>query len=203
VLLQSSVITIMRISRAICLLGLPVLAGLCPAKEELLPLYGQDRVAIEVPEDWNYASRQDDGLVSAQLSDQGRQVSLQITFFPDPEGRMADVENQTALMGDLAMEYIEGSVEKAAKLEPLKPRRGSGLFCVFTDAKLAGKTELPPNEYRHATAGIRSSAGWFAAFTLLSQDTTSPAYRRALGLLRTSLQPTTSGAKRVRDPLAF
>ncbi len=179
-------------------------AGLCPAKEESLSLYEQQRVAIDVPEGWKYASRQDDsGLVSVRLADPDNLISLQITFFPDSVGRMADEENQTALMGDLTRQYIEGSVEQSAKLEPLKPRRGSGLFCVFTDAKLVGQTELPPDEYRHATPGVRSATGWFAAFALLSQDTTSPAYRRALGLLRTSLQPAPSGAKRVRDPQAF
>jgi hypothetical protein len=195
---------ITRLPRAITLVT-AVFAGLLGhAKEESLELFGQQSVLVAVPDGWSYqASRTDNGLVLARLSDPDNRISLQLTFFPDPDARMADGDNQTALMEDLAMEYIGGSVEKAAKLEPLRPRRGSGLYCVFTDAKLTGLTELPPDEYRHATTGVRSADGWFVVFTLLSQDTGSPAYRRALGLLRHGLDPAAAAVKRARDPRAF
>jgi hypothetical protein len=59
---------------------------------------------------------------------------------------------------------------------------------VFTDAALVGKAELPPNEYRHLTAGVKAWAGVMVVFRLFSNDTASEAHRAAMRVLRESVE---------------
>jgi hypothetical protein len=91
-------------------------------------------------------------------------------------------------MVELFNTYVEGSVEKAMRFEELEPRRGAGTYCVFTDANLVGKTELPPNEFRHLTVGIKAWSGVLTIVRLFSQDTTSAEYQALLKLLRESVE---------------
>jgi hypothetical protein len=91
-------------------------------------------------------------------------------------------------MVEFFQEYVAGSVEKAMEFEELSPRRGAGTFCVFTDAALVGKTELPPNEYHHLTVGVKAWSGTMVVFRLFSQDLKSAAHLAALRVLRESVE---------------
>lgn len=187
---------------ALALLGLAGLARGADAAKTL-ELYGGAKVAVELPAGWKLDSGANpDGLVSARIASADDRVSLQITFFPDLEGRMNSASDQRKLLGQVAESYAADSVEKEPKLLPLRPRFGGGYYCVFTDARLVGAAELPAGEYRHATAGLRTSAGWFGLFTLFSQDTDTDDYRAALDLVRNSFV-TSAAAPRRRSPNAF
>jgi len=59
---------------------------------------------------------------------------------------------------------------------------------VFTDAKLRGRSSLPPGEYLHLTVGLKAWPGVVAVFRIFSQDTTSAEYQAILGLLRESVE---------------
>ena len=74
------------------------------------------------------------------------------------------------------------------QFEELTPRRGAGTFCVFTDAALVGKAELPPNEYRHLTAGVKAWEGVMVVFRLFSNDTKSESHLAAMRVLRESVE---------------
>lgn len=184
------------------LLLLPVLGG-AAAPEEKVEIVPGLQVTVAVPEKWTSARSAEGGYPSLLLRSEANALTLQVSFFPDANGLMADEEMQLVMLGELVGPYIADSVEKGAQMKPLSPRRGSGLYCVFTDAKLVGLTELPPNEYRHATTSLKIGNGWFAVFTLLSQDTTSSDYRAALGVLKDSLHGATTAPKPRRDPNAF
>ena len=117
---------------------------------------------------------------------------------------MAEESLQVRLMEDLVEPFVADSVEQGAQLEPLLRGRGLGLYAVFTDRKLVGVAELPPNEFRHATTGLRVGTGWFVAFTLLSQATDAPGHRTALNVVRLGLREApTNPDRRRRDPQAF
>jgi hypothetical protein len=85
------------------------------------------------------------------------------------------------------VEYVDSSTEKAMQFEELEPQTGAGTYCVFTDAKLVGQTELPPGEYLHLTTGVKTWPGVAAVFRCFSNDTTSAGYKSILAMLRESV----------------
>ena len=103
-------------------------------------------------------------MIAVKLSDEKESVTIDIQFLPDPEGRFANARARKELMHDMFVEYVDSSNEKAMQFEELEPRTGAGTYCVFTDTKLVGKTELPPGEYVHLTNGIKAWPGVVAVF---------------------------------------
>ncbi len=163
-------------------------AGAAPRREESVHVFDNRRLAVEVPEGFRFQSgRDENGLFRVFLTGPGDAVSLQLTFVPDAEGRYVDAYERRRLLHETYGAYVAGSVEKGMQFEELEPKSGAGTYCVFTDAALVGKTELPAGEYRHVTCGAKVWPGVTVLFSLFSQDTASPAYRAALRVLRESV----------------
>ena len=181
--------TFMRILRQLFLaLSFFSFASLLLAKEEIFPLYEDHRVTITVPDGYTYTRDFTDlGIIIVKLMDPKRETNLEISFLPDPEGRFATPRARREFMVDSFQTYVAGSVEKEMRFEELKPRSGNATMCVFTDAKLVGKTELPRGEFLNATTGMKAWPGCAAFFTLLSNGTDSPAYAAALKILTESV----------------
>lgn len=189
--------------RLAAILGTLIAAATAAIAAEL-PLYGGQVLTVDLPKGWTLESGANpEGLITARVASRDAQVSLQITFFPDAEGRLGREADQRKIVEEIAARYVPDSVEQEVRLVPLRSRHGAGFYCVFTDAKLVGQVELPPSEYRHATTGLRASAGWFGLFTLFSQNTDSPDYRAGLDLLRHSLGRAGPAVRRPRNPDAF
>jgi len=158
------------------------------AREEILILSGERRVALTVPPGFQYSSGKDErGLISARLTAPHERLSLELSFLPDPEGEYATARGRKELIAQAFQQYVGSSVEQAMRFEELDPRIGAGTYCVFTDANLVGKNDLPRGEYHHVTTGLKSWRGCFALFTLFSHDTTSDDYLAAMKLLRESV----------------
>jgi hypothetical protein len=175
------------------LLGLLLLTppGLAASKEqtETIFLFQNRKVVLTVPEGLGYQSSKDErGAISVQLGHPKNQISMRMTFLPDPEGRFANARQRKEFMNATFQEYVEGSVEKAMQFEELDPKVGAGTYCVFTDANLVGKAKLPPGEFLHSTTGLKAWPGVVAVFTLLSNDTTSHEYTSVMKMLRTSVE---------------
>jgi hypothetical protein len=175
------------------------------ARDERVSVAEGVTVAVAVPQGWTWESaRAADGPATARLTGEEGKVVLQLTFLPDPAGRMAEADLQLQLMDDLVEPFVADFVEQGARLEPLLRGRGIGLYAVFTDRKLVGQAELPPNEFRHATTGVRTGTGWFVAFTLFSQELAAPGHRAALNIVRLGLRDASAVSGRPRrDPQAF
>ncbi len=158
-------------------------------REEVVVLGEGRRVTIAVPAGFTFGQARDaEGLPRAVLNDAARGLSLDLSFLPDPEGQALRLRGRNERMVEFFGEHVAASVEKAMQFEELAPRRGAGTFCLFTDAALVGKAELPPNEYRHLTAGVKAWAGVMVVFRLFSNDTTSEAYRAVMRVLRDSVE---------------
>lgn len=186
------------------LLAGAILPARAAESTERITVGDKAHVVVAVPDKWTLTRSVNGGYPSLRLESPDRAVILQVSLFPDDNGLMADEELQLVMLGDLVAPFLADSVEKTAQLRPLNPRRGGGRYCVFTDARLVGVKELPPNEYRHATAGLKTGRGWFGVFTLLSQDTVSAEYRTSLDVLRNSLHADTPDTtKPRRNPHAF
>lgn len=158
-------------------------------REEAVGLFEGRKVAVAVPAGFSFESGRDEaGMINLHLADERSQVSLQLVFLPDAGSEAARARGRREKMVELFDRYVAGSVEKAMRFEELEPRRGAGTYCVFTDAALVGRTELPPNEYHHLTAGLKAWPGVVVVFRLFSNETTSAGYQAALKLLRESVE---------------
>jgi hypothetical protein len=121
------------------------------------------------------------------LADPKERFSLDCVFLPDPEGELGSARGRAEKLVEMFNSYVESSKEKGMRFEELEPRTGAGTYCVFTDVNLVGKTQLPPGEFLHLTAGLKAWPGVVAVFRFFSNDTTSPEYQGVLKMLRESV----------------
>lgn len=194
----------MKFTRLLLASVLVALAGLpVRAEDHVLKVAEDLAVTLQLPAGWVCEEDPDPaGPATARLSDGAASVLLQLSVAPDAEGQLQDEEKLDLASRQIAAPYLADSVEKQPRFERLAARVGRGLFCVLRDAKLADREDVPEGEYRCVTVGVRAVRGWYVVFSLLSQDTASPAYREALDLLRSGM--TTAGRRRpARDPQAF
>lgn len=157
--------------------------------EETLSLFENRKVVVAVPEGFDFVvNKGDGGIQQVMLHDPKKRVSLDIVFLPDPEEQFKPARPRREMLAEQFSDYVDSSSEKGMQFEELEPRTGAGTYCVFTDAKLIGKTDLPEGEYLHLTAGLKTWPGVFAVFRLFSNDTSSAEYQAAMKLLRESLE---------------
>lgn len=158
-------------------------------QDETLFLFENRKVTIAVPKGFGYVVNKDDlGIYQVKLGDPKNRVSLDIVFLPDPEEHFKQARARREMLNEQFGDYVDSSSERGMQFEELKPRVGGGTYCVFTDAKLAGKTDLPAGEYLHLTAGLKVWPGVLAIFRLFSNDTSSAEYQAAMKMLRESVQ---------------
>jgi hypothetical protein len=159
------------------------------SREETLVLFENRKVYVQVPAGLAYQVKKDlMGAANIRLTEPDEKVTLTLTLIPDPEGTFANARARTEKMFELFNAPVDESTEKAMQFEELEPRTGAGTYCVYTDAKLVGKTELPPGEFRHLTVGIKAWPGVAAIFELFSQSTSSPEYQAVMKMLRESVE---------------
>jgi len=157
--------------------------------EETLALFDQHRLTIAVPDGFSYqVNHADSGVAQVKMAGAASQVNLDIVFIPDPDEQFKNARSRRELLNDEFNEFVEHSTEHAMQFEELAPRTGTGTYCVFTDTKLVGKTEMPAGEYLHLTAGVKAWPGVVAVFRLFSNDTKSADYQAAMKMLRESVQ---------------
>ncbi len=181
----------MRIPFVCVLLSLlvPMSPAAVPSRDETLFLFENRKVVVAVPEGFKLErSPEAAGVITLRLADSGDQVSAEIRFLPDPELRFMPSRPRKELMNEMFNEYVSASTERAMQFEELEPRVGAGTYCVFTDARLVGKSPLPAGEYLHLTVGLKAWPGVIAIFRVFSQDTKSREYQAMLALLRESLE---------------
>jgi len=181
----------MRPSFAFVLLSLliPTLPAAVAPREETLFLFENRKVVLGVPEGFTLErGREAAGVISIGLADAGGRVSGEIRFLPDSELRFMQSRPRKELMNEMFNEYVAFSTQQAMQFEELEPRVGAGTYCVFTDARLVGKSPLPAGEFLHLTVGLKAWPGAIAVFRVFSQDTKSREYQAMLTLLRESLE---------------
>ena len=160
-----------------------------PKSRELKIALSENReVVISVPDGFALVTGQDDsGLPVVKLSGPNESVTIDLHFLPDPEGKYATPRARMELMHEMFVEFVDASTEKGMQFEELGPKTGAGTYCVFTDKKLVGKTELPPGEYVHLTIGIKAWPGVIAVFRCFSNETASAGYKAIITMLRESV----------------
>lgn len=156
--------------------------------EQKIALTETREVTVAVPVGFALVTGRDpNGLVGVKLTGPDEHVTIDLQFIPDPEGKFAAARGRVELIHEMFAEYVDSSTEKGMQFEELEPRTGAGTYCVFTDASLVGKTELPRGEYLHLTTGVKAWPGVAVVFRCFSNDTTSAKYQAVLTMLRESV----------------
>jgi hypothetical protein len=178
---------------SLCLILLSPVAtvahGAPKAREETAFLFENRKLVVAVPEGFScVTSKSEDGVITMKLADPKERCSVELLFLPDPEGQLAGARARREKMVELLADYVGPSQEKGMQFEELEPRTGAGTYCVFTDATLHGKENLPPGEYLHLTSGLKTWPGVVTIFRFFSNDTTSAEYRAVMKMLRESVE---------------
>lgn len=185
----------------LCFVAAALLLALTPAARPLEPqtvtLFEGRQISVPVPEGWKYEEGQDPhhGIPTVRIEAPKEEIVLEVSFFPDPDGRLAsreDLETEARRLFDF---YLETSVEKEMRPTSFETPDGLGIYTSFTDSKLDPK-KIPEGEKLISTTGIRSWKGAYMIFTLLTDTTGSSAYKKALELVR-------SGIRQTKAPVAF
>ena len=160
-------------------------------KEEIVTAFDQRKVGITVPEGFTFErTTSPNGLVLVKISGPKGTIDLNLVFTPDLSGGelATSARARKEFMVREFQEYVANSVEQAMQFEELDARSGAGAYCVFTDATLVGKPQLPPNEFLNVTVGVKAWPGGCVIFKLFSNDVISAEYRELLKLLRDGIQ---------------
>ncbi|MDP3070130.1 MAG: hypothetical protein Q8N18_07575 [Opitutaceae bacterium] len=158
------------------------------AREEPVFLFENRRVIVAVPEGFGSSlTRDENGMAVFQIADAKERHSLELRFLPDPDGRFGTARARREQMVEMFSEHVGASTERGMQFEELEPKSGAGCYCVFTDAKLVGQSKLPPGEYLHLTAGLKTWRGVVVIFRFFSNDTASAEYRAVMAMLRESV----------------
>jgi hypothetical protein len=154
------------------------------AEVKSVTIFQDRRITVDVPEGWTYSdSRDGDTGVQTLLVEQADGVKLEASFLPDSENRLEKRDAMEGLMKQAFGDTLEGAVEKEMRITFVDTADGYAGLTVFTDKKLEGVKEVPPDERRYATSAVRRWPGVMMIVTVLSNDTNSPAYQQALTLL--------------------
>ena len=147
------------------------------------------QVTIAAPTGWTFEATRDEktGVQTMVLDDPSGEIKLALSFLPDSTNRLASKAAVEAQMQAVFADMLQGAVETEMKIVITEaPGGGFEGHTIFTDRQFIGR-EIPKDERRLATAGIRSWPGFFAVFTILSNDSTSDAYNAALKLVQSGV----------------
>ena len=153
--------------------------------------------SVPVPSGWSFEEGQDPhlGMTTLKLEDPGKEVDLQMTFLPDPEGKVSSREAVEAEAKRILEPMLKTSVEKEIRLTFFDSPGGAAAYTTFTDSKLDPK-HIPEDEKLLAVSGIRAWKGGYTLFTLLTNTKDSAAYRKALEIAL-------SGTRQTKAPVSF
>jgi len=170
---------------------------LAAADARTITIFEGRRIEIPVPPGWSFQSRVDEerGVQTVELIDPKKEIQLDVSFLPDPEGEMSTRKALEEHARTIFVFYLQQSVEKDMKLDAFDAPGGLGVFTSFTDKTLDPK-HIPEGEKLISTTGLRSWKGVYLIFTLLTDSAKSSAYRTALEIVQ-------NGLKQVKAPASF
>jgi len=172
-------------------------AILAAADVKTVTIFEGRQIEIPVPEGWSFQTKLDEerGVQTVELADPKKEVQLDVSFLPDPDGEMSTRKALEEQAKRIFVFYLSQSVEREMKLVSFEAAGGIGVSTTFTDRKLDPK-HVPEGEKLMSTTGLRSWKGVYLIFTLLSDSKDSAAYRSALEIVQ-------KGLKQVKAPASF
>lgn len=164
---------------------------------KMITIFEARQISVPVPSSWSFDESRDPhhGLQTVTIEDPGKEIVLQVTFFPDQAGQLSSRKGLEEQARRTFQPYLETSVEKEMQLTFVDAPDGMAVYTKFTDSKLDPK-HIPEGEKLISVTGLRSWKGVYMMFTLLTDTTESKTYRNALEIVL-------SGIRQAKTPVAF
>lgn len=155
--------------------------------EETVTVPGRHRVNILVPAGYSFAVDRDMHKNAAvRMENPVWPIAITAFIIAEADPAIVTEEWQRNQVISRIASALPDAKEKDYNFELLRPVSGSGVFCVFTDARYKAVAELPPGEYLHLTGGVKAWRGCYVFFQIMSNDLTSPEYQEAFQLFVSS-----------------
>jgi hypothetical protein len=178
-------------------LALGALAAPRAEATKTITIFEGRQIEIPVPAGWTFENKSspDKEAQTIELADPKKEIQLDVSFLPDPDGEMSTRKALEEQARKIFVFYLQQAVERDMKLDTFDAPGGLGVFTSFTDKTLDPK-HIPEGEKLISTTGLRSWKGVYLIFTLLADTRSSAAYRSALEIVQ-------SGLKQVKAPASF
>lgn len=159
-------------------------AGVTEAREETFVAGQRVRLKTEVPLGYSFvAEPSGNGVTTVELENPVWRITLRVYISGDLPPEAKTTEWQRALVVKHSSMLLTQSKENDYRWSDLYPARGSGVYCVFTDAEAKSASELGPDGYMHVVAGAKVIDGAVMYFQIYCNDLTSPEYDEVFALL--------------------
>jgi len=179
----------MNARRLLTALFIAALASSALAATRTIRIFEKRQIVIALPEGWKFNLTKDNqtGVQTKHLEDRGGEVKLEASFLPDSENDLATREALEGRLRATSEPMLQAAVEQEMKVTTTKTSDGLITYSTFTDRRFA-EGDVPRDERRYATEGIRSWPGVSLHFTILTNELTSDEYRAALEILTQGLR---------------
>ena len=142
------------------------------------------RMKVDVPVGYSFETETNEhGITLVQMENPVWRITLRVYISPEYSADMATEEGQRSIVASQSSFLIAESKEQDYKWQPLNSRRGSGVYCVFTDPAAKKVSELGPDSYMHIVTGAKVIKGASMYFQIYCNDLKSPEYAEILDRL--------------------
>jgi hypothetical protein len=155
--------------------------------DETVTVPGRNRISIFVPPGYSFTVERDaDKNASVRMENPVWPIALTAFIIAEADPAIVTEEWQRNELISRVAGALADAKEKDYNIQPFHPVSGTGVYCVFTDARYKKAADLPAGEYMHLTGGVKAWRGCYVFFQIMSNDLTSPEYREAFQLFETS-----------------
>jgi len=178
---------VIRALTTIALALLLATSGVRAQSEEFVTVPGRARLSIFVPAGYSFSCERDvDKNADVRMENPIWPIAITAFIIADSNPAVVTEEWQRNEVISRIASALPDAKEKDYNFQPLHPVSGTGVFCVFTDARYKRVADLPAGEYMHLTGGVKAWRGCYVFFQIMSNDLTSPEYLEAFQLFETS-----------------
>lgn len=145
------------------------------------------RMAVRVPIGYSYAVDHNDfGVTSVEMENPVWRITLRVFISPEVPAEATTPEWQRDIVVRHSSQFLAASKEQDYHWQTLRPEEGSGVYCVFSDAKARKVSELPPDSFLHVVTGAKVIRGAVIYFQIWCNDLTTPEYSEIMDVVLTS-----------------
>lgn len=158
---------------------------------ERVVVAGQNvRIRVAVPPGYSFKTESNEGgMTLVRMENPVWHISVNVLISREYSRETEGEEWQRNMVVTQSSAFLAQSKEQDYHFHPLRPRRGSGVYCVFTDAEANSIAQLKPDEYMHVVVGAKVIRGAVMYFQIFNNDVRSEEYLEVFRMIQDSFDP--------------
>ncbi|WP_221032075.1 hypothetical protein [Actomonas aquatica] len=142
------------------------------------------KLSTRVPLGYSFEQETDSqGVTLIEMLNPVWRISLRVYISGEVPAEASKTEWQRNLVVQNSSMFLSQSKEQDYRWQALVPEEGSGVYCVFSDARARKVSELPPDGFMHVVTGVKVIRGAVMYFQIWCNDMTVPEYQEIFDLL--------------------